>query len=139
MNIVSGFPGLLLVVTSAIELGVMNILTGLPDLSLAWTEKEFGMTFTSVKPDSSRFVVSRCAMLEAHTCAAFESAFAAKLNVGSAKAIAATEAAVSTAVAIKGVVFIARCSWNFSAPILNLYGKPAEDRLVPENRQMNEN
>jgi hypothetical protein len=31
-------------------------------------------------------------------------------------AIAATEAAVSTAVAIKGVVFIAGYSWNFQAP-----------------------
>ena len=119
MNIVSGFPDLLLVVTSAIELGVMNIFTGLPDLSLAWTEKEFGMTFTLVKPDSSRFVVSRCVRLEAHTCAAFEFAFAAKLNVGPAKVIAATEAAVSTAAANNGVVFIGGCSWIFQPPIEN--------------------
>jgi hypothetical protein len=61
-------------------------------------------------------------------------------------AIAATEAAVSTAVAIKGVVFIAGCSCLlldapgiFRPQILGPYGKPAEDRLVPENRQMNEN
>jgi hypothetical protein len=122
-----------LVGTSAIEFGVMNILTGFPDLSLAWTRKEFGMTFTLVKPDSCKFLVTCCESPEAIACA-FAHAFAAKLNVGPAKVIAAAVAAVSVAAAINGVLFIAGFSWKFSA-----LWKPAEHRLVPEKRQINEN
>jgi len=96
----------------------MNILTGFPDLSLAWTRKGFGMTLALVKPDSCKFLVICCESPEAIACA-FEHAFAAKLNVGLAKVIAAAVAAVSIAAAINGVLFIAGFSWKFSAPMEN--------------------
>jgi hypothetical protein len=54
-------------------------------------------------------------------------------------AIAATEAAVSTVVAIRESFLLLDTPGIFKSQILNPYGKPAEDRLVPENRQMNEN
>ena len=48
------------VVTSVIEFGPMNIVTALPDLSVAWTRNEPGMTFTFVKPEFCRLVVTCC-------------------------------------------------------------------------------
>jgi hypothetical protein len=51
------------VVTSLIEFGPMNIVTALPDLSVAWTRNESGMTFTFVKPEFWRLAAPRVCVL----------------------------------------------------------------------------
>jgi hypothetical protein len=46
----------------------MNIVTALPDLSVAWTKNESGMTFTFVKPEFWRLVVTCCWMPAPRVC-----------------------------------------------------------------------
>src|ERR1700684_263585 len=57
------------VATSVSELGPMNIVTGLPDLSLACTKNESGTTLMLVNPDRCRLLVTCCLRLDPLVCA----------------------------------------------------------------------
>jgi hypothetical protein len=56
------------VVTSVSELGPINIVTGLPDLSLACTRNESGTTFMLVNPDCCKLFVNCCRRLVPLDC-----------------------------------------------------------------------
>src|SRR5450432_4280338 len=100
-----GCPFAPTVVTSVIEFGPMNIVTALPDLSVARTRNESGMTFMFVKPEFCRLVVTCCWRLAPPVCVLVVSGGAEEGELG-VWARATDETVVKKAAAIIVVFFI---------------------------------